>query len=622
MRRLYPLALPLAPAPRVCYTFNMTDLDDPLQDESGRNTMLHDALEALRRQDLAKARDLLTRLIKADQNKAEYWLWLSAAMGTQKERIYCLQTALKLEPNNAAAKRGLILMGALPPDEKVKPFPINRPRAWEDELLKPPPQEKHASQLRKPVMRLLMVIGIGVVVLGMVVGLFMLPRSPLAGLRPDPTRRFTRTPSPTVTMTPEVRTATPTFAAPTPLWMLLDSTYTPTPVYVVTEHPVTSRDAFDAAMRAYSRGEYADTIILMEQILTMEPQAADAWYYIGECRRMLGAYTEARAAYQEAINLNPALGPAYLGRALAKQSQGVEDGVQDDLNRAIQIDPNYDAAYVYRGIYWLENYKPEQAVNDLSAATTMNPNNALGFTWLAKAQLTLGLNEEALASAQKANALDATLLEAYLVLGEAYDANGQPDEALGALQTYTLYQPDNLDAMIYLGSAYNHKGEYSAAVDILTRVIALDKNNVEANYQRGLAYFNMGSGDQAVHDLRVAYGYDPKHYGAAFTLARAYALNGFAGNAYIQMEAALGLADTPAEKAACFYYEALFAEEMQDAPTAQSKWENLLKLPESAMPQEWRDTALARLGVTATPTKFFTLTPVMTLTTNTPVPTP
>ena len=78
-------------------------------------------------------------------------------MDTAKERIYCLQTAFKLDPGNAAAKHGLILHGALP---RMKPFslsPVNRPRAWEEKLLlaheKPKPKG-WAAVKASPVVRL------------------------------------------------------------------------------------------------------------------------------------------------------------------------------------------------------------------------------------------------------------------------------------------------------------------------------------------------------------------------------------------------------------------------------------------------------------------------------------
>jgi Tfp pilus assembly protein PilF len=69
------------------------------------NTMLSDAIEAIRRGEHAKAKELLTRLIKADQHDPIYWVWMSAAVQSRKERLYALKTALRLDPENAAAKR-------------------------------------------------------------------------------------------------------------------------------------------------------------------------------------------------------------------------------------------------------------------------------------------------------------------------------------------------------------------------------------------------------------------------------------------------------------------------------------------------------------------------------------
>ena len=56
--------------------------EETLFQEPAENTLLQEATEALRKDDRARARDLLTRLLKTDQNNAMYWVWLSAAVDT------------------------------------------------------------------------------------------------------------------------------------------------------------------------------------------------------------------------------------------------------------------------------------------------------------------------------------------------------------------------------------------------------------------------------------------------------------------------------------------------------------------------------------------------------------
>src|SRR5450759_1304545 len=115
----------------------MVDDEELVSEKSGENAMLRESIDALRLGDQVRARDLLTRLLKKDKNNPTYWVWLSAAVNTKKERIYCLQMALQADPQNTAARRGLILLGALPPDDSIPPFPVNRARLWEERLTVP-----------------------------------------------------------------------------------------------------------------------------------------------------------------------------------------------------------------------------------------------------------------------------------------------------------------------------------------------------------------------------------------------------------------------------------------------------------------------------------------------------
>lgn len=83
--------------------------------------MFQDAVKALRRGDKAAAKDILARLLKSDNKNVKYWLWMSGAVESNNERLFCLQTALKLDPANEAAKRGLSMLGKLSPQKDAQP---------------------------------------------------------------------------------------------------------------------------------------------------------------------------------------------------------------------------------------------------------------------------------------------------------------------------------------------------------------------------------------------------------------------------------------------------------------------------------------------------------------------
>jgi len=610
----------------------MADDEEQMVDEGGENTMLREAMYALRHGDRVRARDMLTRLLKTDERNPTYWVWLSAVVDTQKERVYCLQMAIKVDPENAAAKRGLRILGALPPDDSIPPFPLNHPRQWEEKLIIPQEPKEKKRGWANPVVRLFIVLLIAVVVLG---GLYygwayVLPNNAVPQLR-TPTHHPTFTLPQTPTITPTYRTPTPTFLGPTPLWMFLASTYTPTPLYVMTEHPVISRSAFEAGIRFLGAEDYTNALVLFQQAISLEPDAPDLHYYIGETYREQGDNRSARDAYQEAINLDPNFAPAFLGRARATLGLNPNTDVSSDLDEAIDLDPSYAEAYVSRGAYLIDS-DPGAAENDLKKAIELSPDSALAYLFLANAQLALGENDAALTSATRANELDMTLIPVYLTLARAYIATGQTAQAVSVLQTYTIFAPEDTSAYLQLGTAYNAAGQYDAAVGILAKAISSDRRNAEAYFQRGFAYINLDKPQLAEDDFKMAIAYDPSDFDARLGLARAYDEQGQPRDAYIYAEQnALPLAKTDVTKSQVYYWVAQFLEELEDPlskEAAKNYWNQLIALSPEAMPVEWRTEAYIHLNITPTftPTVSATWTPTATVTqipttTDTPVAT-
>ncbi len=588
-------------------------------EEMGENTMLREAIIALRSGDRTRARDLLTRLLKANQNNATYWIWLSAAVDTQKERIYCLQSALKLDPGNAAAKRGLVLMGVRALDENVPPFPVDHPRLWEERLI----ERSKAMVIKRgwanPVNRAIISIGIALFVVGASIGGYLLQKNqekrynyrPFSGI-------FTVTPSPT----PLFQTPTATLFGPTPLSHFLQETYTPTPFYVSTEHPILTRASFEAGLRSLTLGNFSVARVQFQEVLKTEPNAVDVYYYIGETYRNEGNYQKALDNYQKAININSRFAPAFLGRAKARLDIDPGADVLNDLNSAISLDPFYAEAYLERGAF-LSTRNPDAALTDLKTALEIAPETPTAYLYLSNVEYSKGNYQKALEYALSANRLDMTIIPAYLSMGNAYLALQQYDKAAGTLQTYTLYEPGDATGAMLLGTAYNAMGQYQSAVDILNRAIGRNSSYEEAYYQRGFAYLSLEKANLAEADFKQATNLDSTDFDAQLGLARAYDLQGLPSNAYEQLSLnAFPLADSNDTLAQVYYWEAIFLEKIGTPSAidgARAAWQLLIQLPANVMPQEWRDRAFLHLNITPTwtPTPSPTRTP-----TRTPTPKP
>jgi tetratricopeptide (TPR) repeat protein len=593
--------------------------DNPTPDPSPEDSILQQAMDAIQAEKFAQAREILTGLVKTNQQNPDYWVWMSAAMETQKERLYCLQTAIKLDPSNAAAQRGLRLMGAFVQDEPIKPFPMNHPRPWESKL-KLDEEQNRPKLTASPAFRLAMVIGlISLVLIGTFIGLEIIARRPVAAATQAPLG----TPRPTVTpyatrsdiSTPQGSTT------PHPLAELLSIPYTPTPIYAVTPHADAGSDSYNAAIRAYKNGQWDQMANMMAQAATAEPGSADTLYFIGEANRLSGNYQQAINFYKSAITVNPNYAPSYLGLARANVALSPQRNVIDDLNLAISTDPKYAEAYLERSLYYLNKNDTASAQADLEKASKLN-DSPLVEIYLARVLLAQNENTAALEAAKRANQMDITMLDGYLVLGLAYQANGQYDQVVNVMETYVKYKSDNGDAYTILGSAYYNLGRYSLAEQNLLEAVQLNTSDADSYFWLGQTYMSEKEYDKALENAQKARDLGPNSFDIGEGLAKIYIARGEFNNSYIAISKVEKLAQTPAQRARFLYIRAISLDKIGQSDAALRDWSEILKIPSSVAGQEIYQAAQAQATeiVALTPSLTPKITPSATLP-NTRVPT-
>ncbi|PWH17596.1 MAG: hypothetical protein DDG59_07930 [Anaerolineae bacterium] len=592
--------------------------------------LLQDAIEAIRQEKFERARDILTRLLRTDQKNPTYWLWMSAAVRTTKERRYCLETVLRLDPDNELAKQGLALMGIESPAGEVRPLSLPR-RKWDVEDQIYLPQQPRATSRKAQLLKRFAVPAIVLILIilaGLGYALFM-PRKALPTYLPP-----TRTPGPPPTFTP-----TPTYigfvapptpageitAQPTPLWMLLEATYTPTPLYVNTPHPIS--EAFRSGLVAYQQGEWETALAFLKQAWQVEPQAADIPYYLGETYRLMGELRQAMQAYGQALQIDPRFAPALLGRARANRSLNPKTDVLPDLDQAIQIDPNLAEAYLERASVYLNQSEVQKALQDVEKAEALLPSSPLPPLMRAKILLQQNQVKQAYQEAQKAFERDRTLLEAYRLLGETALLNGEVEKAQEVLKLYLDYEKKDSGAYLLYGRALVGiagqedlitgmlvrlpipKGA-EKALGTLNRAIELDKGDPWAYLIRSCVLLELDEGQKAVNDLSEARSAlfqtanaqrDPLWFAYHLALSRALLQAGRLESAEKQFNYAADFAKSNLERAALYYWRGQVYLALDRKSLAQRDWAALLQLPAQNVPLEWRRTAQSFFA-TPTPT--------------------
>ncbi|KPL82119.1 hypothetical protein SE15_13580 [Thermanaerothrix daxensis] len=574
--------------------------------------ILEEVRTALAQGQRARARDLLTRLLRRDPNQPEYWLWMSAAVETSKERLYCLREVLRLDPDNLDARRGLILMGALPRDERlVVPAALQR-RSWQVELEKPRDEATHHLWRRIALYGGLVLLVVALVTLGV----FSVNR---LRQRAQPTRpAISFQPLPTATPLPQAQTAatpnpafTPTI---TPPWAALAATYTPTPAYGRTPHPII--EAYGLGLRAFERGDYNRAIQYLDQAAQIQP-AADIYTLIGDIYLSRGAYTQALQAYNQAVQTDKTYAPAYLGRAraLRKSAPNSEKEVLRNLEEALRLDPNLAEAHLELAMLAAEQNDLAEATRQLEQAAAQLPDSPLVAYYRGWIALQANDLDEALRQVQEALQRDLALLPAYRLLGQIYLLQDRPAQAIPPLEVYLTYGPPSPDveALGWLAQAYAREGRTGPALALLDRALATDRLNLALWLQRGEVNLEAGNYADALEDFKAALNLNPRSLAASLGLGRALLGLQAYGDAYMQLSKSEGLARSEADKAAIYYWRAQAVESL-DPRAAYADWQRLLALPETAMPAAWRaqaQAALARLA-TPTPTPLYSATPTGT----------
>ena len=583
--------------------------------------VFQEAVEALREGNKAKARELLTGLLKTDQGNATYWVWMSATVDTEKERIYCLQTAFKLDPENVTAKGGLILLGSLPPDETIQPFSLNRPRAWEQRLLlaheKPKPKG-WAAVKASPVFRLggiavLIAALAGFVYFGFVVPARQQARPPTITPGASPTWTFTPT---ALNSTSEPQAA----GTPFPFSELLEVPYTPTALYVNTPRSPLTMDMYSRFDNAFKSGNWDEAIAAMQEIAQLEPEYADPYYYIGEAYRFKGDMASAIDAYNFALQADGEFGPAYVGLARARIHIDPGANTEPLLDEAIRFDPNFGEAYLERAKVRLRDNNIVGAIADLDNANRLLPNSPLVYYTLAVARQREGEIDLALTTALHANQLDTTHMPTYLLLGQLYEATGNSADATRVLNIYLKYNEGDADAYMLLGRMQFADDEYEETIGAMNRVIGIDRNRREAYLYRFYANIELGNGAAADEDLDRLLVYYPDLFEFNIALTRAHLIQKRNGSALQIIEKAISLAETDEQRATAYFWAGAVYEARDELDRAAEYWQLLLDLPEDATTAEQRAVAEEHLleiptstpAVTPTKSRTPTRTPLVT----------
>jgi hypothetical protein len=512
--------------------------------------MLMEAIAAARAGDRVRARTLLTRLLRSDSSVVDYWIWLSSVVESRREKIYCLESALKLDPTNRAILRGLVVLGARAPQEGEL---ASAPRISRRQIPTSAPSRPTAGRGLRVNWRWA-AAGVGLV--GGMVGLgwlgysiFGRPRalSQAPTLPPietvaagGATAQPSPTPSPLPASIRALRTPIPPELAGTPLVFFVPQTPTPTPLWGYTPHP--QYEAYGAGVAALQRGDLETAVGFFDQVIALSGNLPDPHYLRAEALRMQVAQdlrasgagallSDSLASYDRAILLDPTFAPAYVGRGQAillrtERAKPVgefrAEDLPQDFARAIQADPLFAPAYVAQADFYRLVALWKTMEETLQAAVDAGVREPIVYIRLSEAQINRAKYDEALQNAIEGSAADPTSLDGYLMLGRSLVRLELWQEALAPLLTYVAYAPEDHRGWSDLGRAQLGAGEVDAAAQSFDRALETNSRYAPAYLGRGLLALSLGDAEAAMRDFGEARRYGSESFELHLAFGKGY----------------------------------------------------------------------------------------------------
>jgi tetratricopeptide (TPR) repeat protein len=155
--------------------------------------------------------------------------------------------------------------------------------------------------------------------------------------------------------------------------------------------------------------EWGQSLQAFQKLTALNEKRGDAWYGVGWARSNLNQLTEAAAAYERVLHLDPKNAPA-----------------QSDL------------ASVY-----LRSHRPKDALELLRRSIQLDPTNSLAHCNIGHAYCDLGKLDDALASVLQAVKLDPKSADGYHLLQYVYSELGRYDDAVLAAKAGIRLEPGN-----------------------------------------------------------------------------------------------------------------------------------------------------------------------------------
>jgi tetratricopeptide (TPR) repeat protein len=295
------------------------------------------------------------------------------------------------------------------------------------------------------------------------------------------------------------------------------------------------------------KNSYNEAIPVFQKILQLDPNNAEAYYYLALAYHKLGDYKNQQINALEAIKRNTKFtGESYfiIGDA-AQKSKNYNEAIEAYRKTLSAKPDNYQVYQKLPDIFRVQNRFAE-AIEVAKKGTTIYPNDANLLVDLSRYYSLADQSALSISAAQQAVRLMPDKVVSHSSLCRAYYEDKQFESALQTCNTALKLNPNDGEANVYLGFTYlsldqvEKANEYFArAVNGLKEYTEKNPNYADGFHLLGNVYYYVKQPKNAIEAYSRSLQLYPQFAKARFNLGLAYFVNGNTTAAHEQYNALL-----------------------------------------------------------------------------------
>ncbi|MCB1532177.1 MAG: tetratricopeptide repeat protein [Alphaproteobacteria bacterium] len=288
------------------------------------------------------------------------------------------------------------------------------------------------------------------------------------------------------------------------------------------EKEVTLEEAVNIAIGHMQHGNYRVAEMVLQDILTAQPDHHNSHYMLGLARYFMGNIQGALEHVEKAVEAEDAAAEWWCNYGILLNETGRLDDAINAYDKAVEIDAAYGNSFWNKShTLWLAG-RYEEAEEAARAGIEKDPGSAEAWLNLGTAIVKLGRLEEAAQAWEKALELDPNFAFAWNNLGNVLRDMGQLEAAEQKCRKALELDPNHAQSMNNLANALLDLGETKEAEEWYRKAIMQQPDYVEAHNNLCITLIRQNRFEEAIQEARVALSYRPDYSQGLMNLSIAY----------------------------------------------------------------------------------------------------